>query len=910
MAKKIISFIVILLAYSIIGTGFLLLVQSNILDTTEYEIKNAFALDRAGNMYYVSYKSDKALTKYLTARDSAGNLLFEKELSTEQFGESFYIDGTYVEYDGSIYLTAYDYDYLSGSITRASVHRFHEDGSYDSMIFTEDIRITQNALSHVISAFSEDDDNIYFSILTDEKARIFTVSKNGSQPAEKVGEIDVEGDFYGFVTLSKDSIAVGGTSGITVYSKDTAQKIGKNDNAVFDRFWNGIDMFYAMDSVGGNIYVVSRDNSMVNVLNSSKTINTENGLTLADMDDFAVSITGSIMGTIRGDRLRVFSGSFSVMSEIFLNETNSWDTINSILIYIAVAVAVILLTVLTWDFFCSILKMRLSIMLRQSLLILMAVTVMLYSFSWFVISPSLGNLGAYYSVTEFSDIANIFVEELRGASSLDSTSALDAYEKLFNSYGRDDPDFEEHRWRSNTPMVSIIERKNGRFYVIASSDLYPKGYPGNMLSYTLNPNEAIHEDMRGIYLQGLSIYGLSNVYMTSVDLPVTDNPTFIFIESEAYVQDLLDEKYFDDLLWFLIPGGVALVLIFMIIESITARAVRKLKRSVDKIALGEYNTTVNIRTGDEVEELSVSVQALADHILEKTTSLERLNSSYHRFVPQSFLTTLGENQIERVEKSLYAKKHMAVLFLRFSFSQPLSGMEAQEIFSNINSVYEHIVPIIDANGGTAYNFLFNGLNAIFHDSTEHALQAAIRIRETIAAYNDLQRSKNSRTADVRIVISEGEVLLGFIGDDRRMEPTAVSAAINEAEEIEKILTDSGLYIVCTERAFHSLPEGKYRSRFIGSFVTAEGERLLYDMFDSDPYTMIKLKEQFEVRFELGVSLFKKQDFTNARNVFMDIVKYAADDGVSRNYMYLSERNITAEKKQLTYTVYSDDFDMN
>ena len=909
MAKKIISFIIILLAYSIIGAGFLL-AQFNISNTTEYEIKNAFALDRAGNIYYISSTSGDNFTKKLSAADSAGNLLFEKVLDTEQFGESFFIDSIYVEHDKNIYVTAYDYDYELGKLTRVLVHRFLEDGTYGGKIFTEEISVAPNALSHVVSAFGEDDSSIYFSILTDGSARIFTAPKSGFEPASKVGEISVDGDVYGFVTLSASSIAVGREDGITVYDGAAAHKIRRSENVIFDRFWSGIDSFYAMDSAGGNICVVSRDYSMVNVLNSSRTVNTENGLTLNDMDDVAVSITGSIMGTIRGDSLRMFSGSFSVMSEISVIDTGLGDLFGSILIYAAVAAAVILLTILTWDFFCSILKMRLSIMLRQSILILMTITVMFYSFSLFVISPTLNNLNDYYSFNEIEKIANIFEAEIKGASKGDSTADFSAYEELLGSYGRADSGNTAFYLTAKKPTVSIVESNNGRLQVIVSSGLYPKGYPANMLAYNHNLDQETEKRSGGICFRGLSPRGLSQVYMRAIDLPVTDNATYIIIETESDAEDSIQADFFSLLIGFIVTGGAALAAIFMIIESITARAVKKLKRSVDKIALGEYTTAIDVRTGDEVEELSVSVQALADHIIEKTTSLQRLNSSYHRFVPQSFLTNLGEDQIERVGKSLYAKKRMAVLFLRFSFSQPLSGMEAQEIFSNINSVYEHIVPIIDTNGGTAYNFLFNGLNAIFHESTESALQAAIRIRETISAYNDVQRSKNIRTADVRIVISEGEVLLGFIGDDRRMEPSAVSAAINEAEEIEKILTDSGLYIVCTERAFRSLPEDKYRSRLIGSFVTAEGERQLYDMFDSDPYTMIKLKEQFAIRFELGVSLFKKQDFTNARNVFMDIVKYAADDGVSRNYMYLAERNIAAEKKQLTYTVYSDDFDMN
>lgn len=909
MVKKVVSFIIILLAYSIIGVFFLYARSMSDLSSRLYEINSAFALDRAGDIYFIT--TDDSSAKKLTVVDSTGKRLLEKELSTENFGESFYVDSIYVEHDRNIYLTVYDYDYERGIITNASVHSFHEDGSYASRIFTEKVSLQLNAYSHIISAFTEDDSNIYFSILANGAANIYSAPKNGSEPAAKVGEIPVLSDVYGFVTMSSKSIAVGNAEGITIYNAGGGSyNVGSFSGAVFDRFWNGIDSFYAMDSASGNIYLISENNSPVNVVSGSRSINLENGLSVADMDDIAVGITGNIMGTVRGNPIRIFAGSFSLMSEVSVSNTNLANFINRILIYVAVAAVVILLTVLTWDFFCSVLKMRLSIMLRQSLLIVLAIAVMMFSMMYLLLVPQLSEIISNDVKHEIEVSANAFEAEILGALGEDGATDYMTYENLLNNFGKvqsaPDPENAVRFQTTKKPLGTLIESRNNRLSVIASSELYPSGYPANMLVYSCNLKAELKTSENGLICRDvLTPHGERVFYVRPIELPDTENKTYLFVEMESNLVNDSVMGVITKLLLFLISSGIALAAIFMLIESITARAVRRLKRSVDKIALGEYNTPVEVKTGDEVEELSVSVGALAKHIIEKTTSLEKLNNSYYRFVPQSFLANLGENQIERVGKSLYAEKHMAVLFLRFSFSQPLSGMEAQEIFSNINSVYEHIVPIINSNGGTAYNFLFNGLSAIFPDSTDNALQAAIRIREEIGAYNEIQRSKNIRTADVRMVISEGEVLLGFIGDDRRMEPSAVSAAINESEEIEKILNGSGLYIVCTERAFSSLPKDKYRSRSIGSFVTAEGERELYDMFDSDPYTMIKLKEQFMERFELGVSLFKKQEFTKARTVFMDIVKYAADDGVSRNYMYICERNLTAEKKQLTYIVYTD-----
>ena len=136
-----------------------------------------------------------------------------------------------------------------------------------------------------------------------------------------------------------------------------------------------------------------------------------------------------------------------------------------------------------------------------------------------------------------------------------------------------------------------------------------------------------------------------------------------------------------------------------------------------------------------------------------------------------------------------------------------------------------------------------------------------------------------------------------------MEPTAVSGVITEAEEIEKLCAESGLYIVCTEESFRTLPAGKYRSRRIGEFAAAAGTTGLYDMFDSDPYAMIKLKEQFSEEFAAAVELFENGDYTGARTRFMNIVKYAPDDGAARNYLYLAEHSITSGIRRLTYRIY-------
>lgn len=907
MAKKIISFIVILLAYLILG-AVLLISTSNFgsgFGENNAPLRSAYALDRAGNIYFVS---DDAEEKSLVCIDSSGKRLYERRLDAEFFGDCFYIDSIYVEHDKSIYLTSCNYNEDTMFIESVSVHSFYEDGSYARKLFTGQVSQYMNSRAHLISSFSESDTEVYFSLINGSTAEVFCAPKNNSEQAAKVAEYELsEQEVYGTYTSSSKELFVGSEDGIAVYDEKGRHVVYSAKGTVFDRFWNGINLFYAMDSSTGDVYTISQDLTVAQTLNGSRIINAEENLSMSDMTDVTVGITGNTFGSIRMETDRMYTGSFSIMYKIDTDSVDKSVVFNRLLTIAAVLIAAAALSVLTWDFYCGILKMNMSILLRQSLLIIMLISVMLFLISRFIIIPQVENIVTTNYRHEAQMIATGFEDSLRGIKTDDSS--YDAYQDFMCSYGRSiaQPDASEFSGDNEKPQVNLITRRSGRYEIIASGELYPVGYPADALLHLNNLTDTI-DGMTDTetFVSSRSQESDKLYLIRKISLPDMSEDTCIVVGLRLSGMSAAVDEIRTVINRFLVIGGIVIVALFVVIENITAGAVRKLKRAVDRIASGEYNAAVVINTGDEVEDLSKSVKALSRHIIDKTTSLEKLNNSYYRFVPLSFLKNLGETQIERVSKSLYAKRRMSVMYLNLEFSQNLSGMETEEIFESINSIFEQIVPIISENCGTAYNFLYNGFHAIFPDSVEDALQAAIRVRESAAAYNEARKAQGKRSVDVRIVISEDDVMLGFIGDEMRMEPTAVASGINQAEEIERLCRDSGLYIICTESAFEALPEGKYRSRCIGRYTAEDqSEVKLYDMFDSDPYSMIKLKEQYIMRFELAVKLFEKKDFTNARGQFMDIVKYAADDGVSRNYMYLSEYNITAEKPQLTYKVFNE-----
>ena len=181
-----------------------------------------------------------------------------------------------------------------------------------------------NGQSVIISAFSEDDNSVYFSLLDNGRAEVFSALKNNSEPCAKIAEYQLpDRDIYGAYTFSDGSVALGIHGGLSVLGASGEKSIGNvRQDAVFDRFWNGIDLVYMMDSATGDIYTLSKDLSISAALSGGRVINAEESITPADMTDISVGITGNIFGCIHDEAERLYYGSFSVMSRIYTDDVD------------------------------------------------------------------------------------------------------------------------------------------------------------------------------------------------------------------------------------------------------------------------------------------------------------------------------------------------------------------------------------------------------------------------------------------------------------------------------------------------------------------------------------------------------------------------------------------------------------
>src|SRR5205809_2889007 len=114
----------------------------------------------------------------------------------------------------------------------------------------------------------------------------------------------------------------------------------------------------------------------------------------------------------------------------------------------------------------------------------------------------------------------------------------------------------------------------------------------------------------------------------------------------------------------------------------------------------------------------------------------------------------------------------------------------EKIVGLLNRYFSAMTDIIFAHGGTLDKYLGDGLMALFGAPTttpqdaNNALNAAVAMQRGIIGINQELKAEGFPEIGVGIGLHTGEVIVGYIGSERRSEYTAIGDAVNTASRLE------------------------------------------------------------------------------------------------------------------------------
>ena len=133
---------------------------------------------------------------------------------------------------------------------------------------------------------------------------------------------------------------------------------------------------------------------------------------------------------------------------------------------------------------------------------------------------------------------------------------------------------------------------------------------------------------------------------------------------------------------------------------------------------------------------------------------------------------------------------------------PPEARQPRENFAFINEYLAYVEPCITDNGGFINQYYGDGIMALFEDA-DAALAAG---REMLAALEDFNESHE--TIAIGIGLHTGEVMLGTIGDEARLDTGVIGDAVNTASRIQELTKEHGRALLlsgATERALAEAP---------------------------------------------------------------------------------------------------------
>jgi len=309
-----------------------------------------------------------------------------------------------------------------------------------------------------------------------------------------------------------------------------------------------------------------------------------------------------------------------------------------------------------------------------------------------------------------------------------------------------------------------------------------------------------------------------------------------------------------------------------IVRGFEVGAVDYISKPFNKIELlARVRTHLNISSLQK--KLQRNNEELEQRVKERTLELSQINTAYKRFVPHEFLCLLDKESILDVHLGDQVQKHMSVLFSDIrSFTKLSEQMTPVEDFKFINSYLNKMGPLVRKHHGFIDKFIGDAIMALFNGTADDALQAAIDMFRRLEQYNE---EPSHPQVKIGIGINTGNMILGTIGEDDRMEGTVISDAVNFASRLEELTKQYQTPLLISEYTLQHLKNPKqYSIRFIDR-VTARGKTeaiSIYEVFDLDPPELKAKKHQTTQIYEAAWRLYQKKEFQAAESLFQECLQ--------------------------------------
>ena len=291
--------------------------------------------------------------------------------------------------------------------------------------------------------------------------------------------------------------------------------------------------------------------------------------------------------------------------------------------------------------------------------------------------------------------------------------------------------------------------------------------------------------------------------------------------------------------------------------------------------------------------LSGSFSLGFEYALERIEKL-RTRRTLERYVSRNLVKEILENPDSYYSSLRGVRVPVTMLFSDLIGFTTLSEKADPEVLVvHLNEYLTRMTSVVFSNGGTLDKFIGDAIMAVWGNvgsfgvaqDAKNCARAALGMRRELRQLNEKWRDEGRMGLGMGIGINQGEVIVGNIGSQERMDPTVIGDSVNLASRLEGLTRIYGVDILVGATAAE-LVRDEFHLRSVAR-VQVKGKTKPVDVFtligarneDVDPQ-LLKWLESYEEGFEK----FRSRDFTEAKILFSRFLEFYPDDLLAKMYL--------------------------
>lgn len=351
--------------------------------------------------------------------------------------------------------------------------------------------------------------------------------------------------------------------------------------------------------------------------------------------------------------------------------------------------------------------------------------------------------------------------------------------------------------------------------------------------------------------------------------------------------------------WLLGINGVTVAIIltisFLWVSRLAlGRPLSMLTNAVSTLNLENLDTLevhVDTRDRNELKILEESFNRMVHSLIEEKKTILQMSSTFEKFIPKQFLSRIAEKGIGTIKLGSMDSERLSILYAQIqSFDDISDRLDADKQYRFLNAYLAAMEVPIEKHGGFIFQLSKTAIMALFtlNDHSIEALSAvyaAIDMQKAIRAFNEDQQSDDSPSISIGIGIHSGDVILGTLGNETRLESTVIGESIESAIRLSDLTGHYDSQILISHNTFSLLESfDAFQWRELDAIhLRHEADTVrIFEVFDADP--AFEIKQQILDTFHQGLDDFHKRKWESAEKHFEKCLKTYPVDVVSQIYI--------------------------